>query len=130
MSGPPTPNDGCQPSVVSLIRPFGSATQSAGSAVNRNPAATVLVPDRVTALVTTPDDRPNSAETAPRLTLNSAMSNSLTSVLRYPKPGLVMLTPSSKYVLSCLLPPALGAPPAPSVMLLSGIPGISWKRPE
>ena len=41
-----------------------------------------LVPDLLTALVTKPAERPNSAETAPRLMLNSAMSSSLTSVLR------------------------------------------------
>ncbi len=44
----------------------------------------LFVPDLLTAFVTTPAERPNSAETAPRLTLNSLTSSSLTSVERYP----------------------------------------------
>jgi len=42
----------------------------------------VFVPERLTALVTMPAARPNSALIAPRFTLNSAMSSSLTSVSR------------------------------------------------
>ena len=42
----------------------------------------VFVPDLLTAFVTMPAARPNSALIAPRLTLNSAMSISFTSVSR------------------------------------------------
>jgi len=41
-----------------------------------------LVPERLTALVTNPVARPNSAVIAPRFTLNSAMSSPFTSVER------------------------------------------------
>ena len=44
--------------------------------------ATLFVPDLLTAFVTNPAARPNSAVIAPRLMLNSAMSSSFTSVER------------------------------------------------
>src|SRR5918992_1896659 len=107
-NGPPRPNDVTQRSVVLRMLERESATNAAGIASNRAPPESWLVPERVTAFATNPEDRPNSAVIPALLTLNSMMSNSLTSVLSVPKPGLVMLTPSSRYVLSCRLPPAFG----------------------
>ncbi len=84
--------DGKEEEVPALL----SAATLLGIASKRAPPWNVFVPERVTAFATKPEARPNSAVMPPRLMLNSTMSNSFTSVFRLPKPGFVMLTPSSR----------------------------------
>src|SRR6266540_2392438 len=121
--GPPMLNAPTYRSIVLLMPARVLATNCRGRISKRVEPRTWFVPDLLTAFVTNPTARPNSAVMAPRLTLNSAMSRSLTSVLRYPKPGFVMSTPSIRYLLSWRLPPPLGAK-----LLFSATPGMSWKR--
>ena len=64
------------------IRLSLSAIQALGITSRRAPPDSEFEPLRVTAFVTKPEARPNSAVMAPRLTENSWMSNSLTSVDR------------------------------------------------
>jgi hypothetical protein len=82
ISGPPIPNAGTQRSVEFLRPDLDSAIHALGMSSIRNPPARRFVPARLTALVTMPVARPNSALMAPRFTLNSTMSYSLTSVER------------------------------------------------
>src|SRR5213593_2652156 len=85
-----------------------------------------LLPDLVTPLTMKPPVRPYSAVTPPRVIATSWMSSSEKFWNRSPKKGLVMLTPSYRYVLSCRPPPALGEPVE---ALFSATPGASWKVP-
>ena len=84
-----------------------------------------FVPERLTALATMPAARPNSAVIPPRLTLNSWMSSSFTSVCKVPNPGFVMLTPSMRYTLSWRLPPA----DTPMLLRFSATPGTRANNP-
>jgi hypothetical protein len=80
--GPPSATDGTSRLVVLRIRLSLSWIHALGITSRRAPPDRVFEPLRVTALVTKPEARPNSAVMAPRLTENSWMSNSLTSVDR------------------------------------------------